>query len=288
MKQTFSIIIPVYNTRPSVLSVLCENLKSQICTESDTVIFVDNGSVNWESLRAEIVRRGFQFVRELKPGSYSARNAGLRIVSSSHVIFTDDDCMPSRDWLNAFKKTSAEFPKSMLAGCVNVSVRTASFGECYDALTAFDQEENVTRGYSTTANLCVPAEYFSKYGMFDDRLFSGGDVEFTRRLTSLGVGIRYVDKARVSHPARTAFQVLSKVRRVTAGHYQKLAINGSCFTPFDYAKSFYKPIKVLRARRKISLICRLRASVFAFGVSLYRVYCMATFQFGLSDKIPRD
>jgi hypothetical protein len=76
----------------------------------------------------------------------------------------------------------------------------------------------VSRGYGVTANLAVPKEIFDRLGGFEARRFSGGDAEFCRRATAVGVSLHYCPKAIVVHPARDNMKTLiTKVRRIKGG-----------------------------------------------------------------------
>jgi len=44
---------------------------------------------------------GTRLLRESSPGSYAARNAGLRAAHGKVLAFTDFDCVPDRNWLLA-------------------------------------------------------------------------------------------------------------------------------------------------------------------------------------------
>lgn len=65
------------------------------------MVVVDNGSTDDT---AEIVERfrthlPLQYVAEARPGLSVARNCGLRVAHGEILAFTDDDCIPSAEWL---------------------------------------------------------------------------------------------------------------------------------------------------------------------------------------------
>jgi len=68
------------------------------------LIVVDNGSTDgtWPWLRTISPPRGatFKTLQESIPGLSRARNAGVRAARGEIVAFTDDDCHPTRSYLN--------------------------------------------------------------------------------------------------------------------------------------------------------------------------------------------
>jgi hypothetical protein len=67
-----------------------------------------------------------------------------------------------------------------------------------------------------------------RVGEFDAALKSGGDAEWSRRVTASGGTQRYAPQAVVRHPARASWgEVRDKNRRVTAGVRERLARQGN-------------------------------------------------------------
>lgn len=157
-----------------------------------------------------------------KPGSYAARNLGLKHARGRLIVFTDADCRPVNDWLSqlwdAYENGSVE---KLIAG--GVEVKKFDSGkpnsvELYDMAMGLPQARYVKRGYAVTANLAVYREAFSTVGQFDDARFSGGDAEFCRRASQKGVGLHYVPSALVYHPARSEMtELVTKLKRVKGG-----------------------------------------------------------------------
>jgi hypothetical protein len=67
-----------------------------------------------------------------------------------------------------------------------------------------------------------------RVGEFDAGLKSGGDAEWSRRVTASGGTQRYAPTAVVRHPARASWaEVRDKNRRVTAGVCERIARQGN-------------------------------------------------------------
>lgn len=212
----FTVIVPVYED----WKVVYENLnlfKNLVCENVD-VVFVDNGS--------EVIPDGRNLLpcRLLiceKEGSYAARNLGIEgSRETTHFIFTDADCKPDGDWLNCLIDASAESPSSVIAGeIVQYSLeKKCNMWSAYDSVFSLDQKHYVQRGCAATANLLIPSRLFTKYGSFPETSFSGGDIQYTTMLTSLGVDLRFCEDAKVYHPIRSnRIDVLRKIKRIVGG-----------------------------------------------------------------------
>jgi len=217
-----TVIVPVFN-HWDLIPGLLEKLHGQVLEKGDfELLLVDNGS---EQLPKDLALPEWARMLDCRtPGSYAARNVGVRAARGWLLAFTDADCAPDPCWLqqglNAF--TEAPVGNHMLvAGGVSMEPRDWSkmtTSEVFDVIMGLPQERYVRRGYAVTANLFIPAAAFNEIGLFDEQRFSGGDAEFCRRATSHGWKIRYHPDARVIHPARRDWAELkTKQRRVTGG-----------------------------------------------------------------------
>ena len=106
-----SVIIPAYNAS-KVLPRCLDALQNQSFPGKFDVIVVDDGS---KDNTAEIAK-GFKGVRvfsQQNAGPAVARNAGAKQAQGEIVVFTDADCVPSKNWL---KKMVAPFSDPMVVG----------------------------------------------------------------------------------------------------------------------------------------------------------------------------
>jgi GT2 family glycosyltransferase len=216
-----SVIIPVYNDREG-LRVCLEALAKQTWPAGRwEALVVDNAS------REPIldVVAPFPFVRALTeplPGSYAARNRGLSEARGTLLAFTDADCRPRPDWLEAGARALAEHAGPVvLAGRVEVLAQDpehTTLAEEYELALAFTQRSNATRKhFSVTANMFTTRAAFDRAGSFNPQLKSGGDKEWGQRAFSRGVPVVYCDAAAVEHPARRELRELCKKRARQAG-----------------------------------------------------------------------
>lgn len=185
------------------------------------VVVVDNGS---RISPADIVsgHPGVRLVHEDQPGSYAARNCGVRASSGAMVAFTDSDCTPHDDWLaQSLAPLQATPDLAAVAGRVELTFpgdRPSTAAGWWEAVEAFPQQEFVTQGFGATANLLVRRSVGDAVGWFDAGAKSGGDVQFGRAVLRLGGRLAYLPEAVVRHPARTtSMEVLTKARRTARG-----------------------------------------------------------------------
>lgn len=182
------------------------------------VLVVDNGS------NPPLALGNATVIRHELPGSYAARNAGIRASSGEILAFTDADCEPTETWIAEGAKAirAVGAPEAIVAGrVVLLASPSPTAAERFEQRYAFQQKGNLAEGFGVTANLFVTRSTFATVGFFDEALRSGGDREFGLRARSLGVVTTFAEGAVVKHPARrTVRALLSKARRVAGGLVQ--------------------------------------------------------------------
>jgi len=92
----------------------------------------------------------------------------------------------------------------------------------------FNQQSNIeNKGYIATANLFCFRSTAEKVGMFETRLLSGGDSEWSWRAAKLGCALVYAEGVLVRHPCRTTLNSLVIQARRVAGGRAQLALIGT-------------------------------------------------------------
>ena len=213
-----SLIIPVYNDWTGLNKCLKAIEKQSFNKNNFEVIVVDNGSSYSATLPKYTFR--LKLIKECKPGSYAARNAGLAISEGSIIGFIDADCIPERNWLqsavNGFKSG-----EDRVCGPVEVFRQSNdSIVELHESIFGFPVQSYCDQGFAPTANLFVRRDIFDSVGLFNANLLSGGDFEWGKRATKQGFKLCFKSDVRVLHPARQSLNdLLKKKRRVAAGHF---------------------------------------------------------------------
>jgi len=217
-----SVVIPVYNDAGPLETCLSALREQSYAQDRYEVVVVDNGSEeNIEAVVTPYDRA--RIVREDRPGSYAARNKGVREAEGEIIAFTDADCVPAPSWLEqGIRRLTGDGGCDLVGGRIEFCFQTPGRptpAELFDSTHYLDQETYVRKeNFAATANAFTWKRLFDEVGPFDDTLRSGGDTEWGRRVKNGGATICYAEEARVRHPARRTYAALRRKKlRVVEG-----------------------------------------------------------------------
>ncbi|MEO0373581.1 MAG: glycosyltransferase family 2 protein [Cyanobacteria bacterium P01_A01_bin.17] len=224
--QFVSVMVPVFNDAERLQLCLAALEQQSYDPSAYEVIVIDNGSDRSQGI-AEIAanHRQTRYVNEPQPGSYAARNRGIAAARGTIFAFTDADCIPAADWLEAGVSALLQMPNcGLVAGAIDIFFRNPqrpSPIELYESITAFPQADLLARERgAATANLFTFRAVMDRVGLFDGSLKSRGDLEWGQRVYAAGYQQCYVEAARVQHPARYAWgQLYQRTVRLVGGEY---------------------------------------------------------------------
>ena len=210
----FSIIIPTY-ARPKQLASCLESLACLAYPRARfEVIIVDDGSEM--PLEAVVTpfrtRLNLTLLTQLNAGPATARNAGAAQAKGQFLAFTDDDCAPATDWLQALAARLAETPDHMIGGrALNAlphNPYSATSQMMTDAVYAYYNENPHQAHFFTTNNMALPADLFRAIGGFDTTfpLPASEDREFCDRWLRHGQQMTYAPEALVYHTHELTFR----------------------------------------------------------------------------------
>jgi glycosyltransferase involved in cell wall biosynthesis len=221
-----SIIIPVFNQDQELLQCLSALGRQTYPGNHFEAIVVDNGSdepIGHLTEHFSFVR----VIREPKPGSYAARNRGIEASRGELLGFTDADCVPAGNWIERGVRAVQRLPRAgIVAGKIALTFHDPNKptgAELFETVFGFQQEAFLRWGFSATANLFTTRETVNQVGLFDERLMSGGDMEWGQRLLARGLAQEYGDDVCVSHPARRSLGQLWRQTIRVAGGLQQVA-----------------------------------------------------------------
>ena len=94
-----SVIVPTYNRKAWLKECLDALIKQTYPRTRYEIIVADDGSSDGT---AELVKsyKGIIYLHQQNQGQAAARNLGLSAAHGSIIAFTDDDCIPSKDWID--------------------------------------------------------------------------------------------------------------------------------------------------------------------------------------------
>lgn len=215
-----TIIIPVYNDWKRLSLCLNAVTKQSFAEENFEIIVVNNNPGDTVPSDYQLADN-CKIITELKPGSYAARNAALKIARGKIIGFTDSDCIPDKDWIkNAVEYLSDNNVCSRIAGKIEIFFKSAkpTKTELYDKIFAFNQKGYVQdSGTCVTANLFTYKYVFEKIGYFNENLMSGGDFSWGTLAQKEGYKIEYAENVIVNHPARGNLKELIKKEKRVGG-----------------------------------------------------------------------
>ena len=202
----FSIVIPTYN-RPERLAACLQSLcELAYARDRFEVVIVDDGSPT----PMEGVVRPFQstlditFLRQKNAGPAAARNAGAQAAKGEFLAFTDDDCMPSADWLSGFAAELSKAPNAMVGGrslnaLPNNLYSTASQA-LIDYLYTYYSDPRKEMFFASN-NIAMSRENYLKVGGFDTSfpLAAAEDRELCDRWHQNGLPMRYAPSVTIRH-----------------------------------------------------------------------------------------
>ncbi len=202
-----SIVIPTYS-RPERLAK-CLKAISQLDYPRDRfeVIVVDDGSpMSLESVVAPFQEQlTLTLIRQDNAGPASARNTGSAQAKGQFLVFTDDDCQPTPNWLQAFATHFTQVPDSLLGGHTINSLSTNLYSEAsqllLDYLYTYYNADAHHACFFASNNLALPTKYFRQIGSFDTTfpLAAGEDRELCDRWLHSSYPMIYVPEALVYH-----------------------------------------------------------------------------------------
>jgi GT2 family glycosyltransferase len=204
MKIKASVIICTRN-RPRLLRRALEALAEQtVDKDRFEIVVVDDCSSEDETARVcDELRRRFSALTYERTdehlGLAAGRRIGMRAAEGDQLLFTDDDCVPNRDWVSAMTRLLDEHP--FVAGAVETPVDDLiclchNIAEFYGVMPC-RRAGPVT--FLAGANMGVRRSVVEKAGGFGDQLTPGEDVAFALRAREKGFTPWFSPEPRVVH-----------------------------------------------------------------------------------------
>jgi len=194
----FSVIIPTFQ-RWNLLTRCLDRLapgQQAISFLEYEVIVTNDGRADETAMQ---VREEYPWVVWCKgPGKGPAanRNNGVRHASAKWIVFTDDDCLPEKNWLQAYAEAIHQYP--------HIKV--------FEGFTAADRKQfslaetapvNIKGGMLPSCNFLIEKKLFnSLHGFDEDYQFNFEDMDLHYRLKMDNEPVHFTSQAKVIHPWR--------------------------------------------------------------------------------------
>ena len=204
-KPLVSVIVPAYNAAKTIKECVKSLLNQSYGTYE--VIVVDNNSTDDTRRILESFGEKIKTLKEVKKGSFAARNTGARNSQGEILVFVDADCIVENDWLEKLTKPLVSDDEiATYGGSVDAQeTRWSRMEHVFEeeTISSLSVGEHTVMG--DTKNMAVLRRVFDELGGFDESFRFSGDTDFGLRLAEGGYRIRLIQGCRVLHHFKATF-----------------------------------------------------------------------------------
>ena len=226
MNSFVSIIICTYNRAPLLKRVLRSLTKQSLPLNQFEVIVVDDGSQDETAHVCEVMVGEMPNLRYVSTGTNlglaKARNVGFKAARGDYILFTDDDCIADRRWVERMRE--ALVLNEIAAGAV--ASPTESFLKLCHNIAEFHPfmpgQKEGQREFIAGANMGFQRSALDDLNGFKDKTNPSEDMELILRARMKGYRAYFVPDAMVEHdPDRTT---LASIFKYAAQHAAQTVI----------------------------------------------------------------
>ena len=219
----FSVVVPTYNRPERLASCLAALAEQDYPRNRMEVVVVDDGSPTaMDSVVAPFDSRlSVALIRQENAGPATARNVGAERAKGKLLAFTDDDCMPSSDWLSGFAERLSQTPDAMIGGRSLNALPDNAYSAASQALIDYlysyyggskrnpsqvaDSEQTV---FFASNNIAMARENYLSVGGFDVSfpLAAAEDRELCDRWQYAGLPMVYAPEVTIRHAHHLSLQ----------------------------------------------------------------------------------
>lgn len=188
--------------------------------EFEFIVINDGKDVNISAFLEVKKEEGFNVIQVMNTkslGSYAARNQGIKKAKGAWILFADDGLKIPSNWREAFCQNLSEADFI----CCNIQVlkkAQESLAEKYHRTKGFQAKQKFEQQrFGLTTFLLVKRDVFNKMGIFDERLYSGGDLEFSQRFSNSGCRQIFLEDLVVYHEPKSWRSQFFTITRIIKG-----------------------------------------------------------------------
>ncbi|MEM0360262.1 MAG: glycosyltransferase family A protein [Candidatus Diapherotrites archaeon] len=193
MKPKISVVIPAHN-RPVFLENTLKALLEQTESDFEAIIVGFEGNDTIKKVQEKFYDKRLHFFEINSPFPDKKRNFGVKQAKAKIIAFTDDDCLPEKNWL---EKIIAVFEKdNSLAGIEGLTWNNNKELYCHAT-------ENLSGGKFPACNYAFRKEWLEKVRGFDESYnFFREDTDLAFNVMEGGGKIVFCKNVKVFHPPR--------------------------------------------------------------------------------------
>jgi GT2 family glycosyltransferase len=198
-KILFSVVIPTYHRNDLLakcLNCLSPDVQTLPADRYEVVVTDDGSQTTAEAMIQEKYPR-VKWVAGPRKGPAANRNNGAKFAQGEWLVFTDDDCLPDPQWLEAYEGAIANNPSCLVfEGRTYVDRPRQSLAE--------KSPVNEIGGYLWSCNFAIQRHLFESLEGFDERFPYAAmeDVDLSLRIIQAGYKILFIQQAAIFHPWR--------------------------------------------------------------------------------------
>jgi len=255
-----SVIVPVYNGQDTIGQCIEALLAQDWPQENFEVIVVDNNSTD---RTVQVVSQyPVTLVHESAiQTSYAARNRGVRAARGDIVAFTDADCFADEAWLRRLVEPFSDPAVGAVAGTVQSYASSGLVERFFAAVRPFDPSSAESLKSLLTGNIAYRKHLVEDLGLFDETLFTAGDVD-------LGWRVQIWTKAQVRRvPDAVVYHRFRSTRKGLFDQYRRYGFSEILLDTLYRGSPFHKrtPARQLRI-----MVRQVRALFTYIGSMVYR------------------
>jgi GT2 family glycosyltransferase len=213
-RPSVSVIVPFFGDAVAADETL-QALRAIPLRAGDELLVADNTD---DGVLAARYEEGFATRAKRQP--YSARNEAAARAKGEWLLFTDADCRPQPDLLDAYFAPAPREQVGALAGEIVAASDAGTLAQRYAADRRLLSSElflaHPYKPMGVTANLLVRRAAFEAIGGFTEGIRSGGDADLCWRLQDAGWTIEHRPHAIVAHEHRATVRALIRQAARTA------------------------------------------------------------------------
>ena len=201
----FSVIIPTYNRPEKMAQCLAALSRLSFPRVRFEVIVIDDGGGSALEPVLDPFAAGLNLtlLTQAHGGPAAARNRGVKRAKGDFLVFIDDDCEPSRDWLKNLSLRCIETPERAIGGKTMNGLPenpySAASQAILDVVYSYYNADPGQASFFASNNLTMPRRLFQAIGGFDEAFLTSEDRDLCDRWKQQGFRMTFAPEVLLHH-----------------------------------------------------------------------------------------